>query len=83
MPYLNGKKVSNAEWLAAKAGPVDWKEATGYNDGQDPVAEAPATEEPKPKRRRGTKKADAEDALKAITGLDINLGDEEENDTND
>lgn len=84
MPYLNGRKVSNEEWLAATTtDAVDWKEATGYNDGSDPV-EAPEEEAPKPKRRGRGKKAEVEAVVADVTGLDISLdGEDEDEDTDE
>lgn len=86
MPYIDGKKVTNAEWRRQKGGTVGWKEAFGYNDGQDPAPEAapaPEPEKPKRTRRTSTKQAAAEAAVAAITGLDIDLGGDDEDSTTD
>jgi len=82
MPYLNGKKVSNAEWIAAKnaGNKPGWKEAFGYNDGSEESAEesAPVVESaPARTRRPRTRKAQTEAAVAAVTGLDIDLDDDE------
>jgi hypothetical protein len=82
MPYWEGKRVSNAEWRRLRGDkPLTWKEAVGYGSAEEAPAVEPEAEPEKPRRQRrqGTKKADAEAAVAAITGLDINLGDEEEN----
>lgn len=85
MPYVNGVKVSVAEYHRMQGFDPSFqysdavKRATGTDEQPEPSA---VPEEAKPKRRRGTKKNEAEDALRAITGLDISLGDEENEDDN-
>jgi hypothetical protein len=82
MPYLNGKRVSNDEYIEAKSGSsVDWKDAFGHNDGE--AVSEPEAEEPKRRPRRGGKKAEAQSALEQITGLDIDLGDDTESQENE
>jgi hypothetical protein len=79
MPYLNGKKVTNEEWLAATQAPAQgWKDAFGYDDGTDPVDEPVAEEPPKPKRRGRGKKAEVEAVVADVTGLDITLDDDDD-----
>lgn len=83
LPFYQGRKVTNDEWVALRSGDaVDWKEATGYNDGSEAASEATAeATEPvkKPRSRRSaSKKAQAEAAIVAATGQDIDLDDNEE-----
>lgn len=83
MPYIDGKKVSIREWREAKGDrPLKWNEV-----GADPetATEAPVEEPAKPKRARraSTKKAEAQDALAAITGLDIDIDAEDDTDAGD
>ena len=80
MPYINGKKVTVHEWVRVKNEGLQTPTFSPKEPAEEPEPELTRTDEaPKPRRRRGTKKQQAEAALAAVTGLDIDLGDEEEN----
>lgn len=85
MPYLNGRKVSNEEWIAAKSGePVGWMEVAGYKYGDDvpePEEEQPPAPEPPKKRRGRARTAQAEAAIAEAVGLDISLDGDNEPET--
>ena len=86
MPFIDGKHVTNEEWMAVKGGPVGWKEATGWKDGEPassspsvaselaevvPTASGEAT--PPKTRRPREKKEQAEAAIEAATGVVVDL----------
>lgn len=79
MPFINGKRVTNAEFIRHNSGEaVGWRDAFGYADGS-PAEQAPEpVEEPRTPRRRGSRKKAAEAALNAVTGLDITLDGEDQ-----
>ena len=76
MPYFQGRKVTNEEWVAARqtGEPIGWKAATGWKDGDPAVDDAAPAPAPVRQTARA-KKAEAAAALAAITGLAIDLDD--------
>jgi hypothetical protein len=86
MPYLDGKRVTNEEWIIARGGNpqgVDWKAATGWREEGEGESEPlprltpEPTEDmaPAPKRRTRAKRAAAEAAIAAAVGVTVDLSD--------
>lgn len=73
MPYINGKRVTQAEWAAAHGNPVQqlFTSPRGENPAPAPVIdEETGAPESKPKKRAGTQRSQRSEATVAAAVAD-------------